>query len=202
MGGEQLLFLLFVLFSVISALLGRRKRKKAPEAAQGGVPVEAREERVEEDMEEEVGGWPFPMGGDSFEPRPKRQPPRQTPAPDETADGDAEVVPVPASREPEPTWIERLKRAAQEVDGQAHEVVERAQEAATEAQRIQPKQRVEELIQKRLAAAKAQEERVVEEAKRRRRRRRWTLTPDTAKEAIVYAEILGPPKSERREEFP
>ena len=172
---QQLLLLLFVLFGVILALLKKRKRKRAAEDARSKVPAESWEDRVEEDLEEEeeVGGWPFPMGGDPVEPRPKRQPPRQTPAPapDETADGEA--------------------------DSQAREVVERAREAATQAQRIQPKQRVEALVQKRLAAVP--EERVVEGVKRRRR---WTLTPDKAKEAIVYAEILGPPKAERREEFP
>ena len=170
---QRLLLLLFILFLVISALLQMRKHKRAAEDVRSKVPAESREDRAEEDMEEEeVGGWPFPMGGDPVEPRPKRQPPRQppAPAPDEIADGEA--------------------------DSQAREVVERAREAATQAQRIQPQQRVKELVQTRLAAVQA--ERVVEGVKRRRR---WTLTPDRAKEAIVYAEILGPPKAERREEF-
>ena len=189
MGGEQLLFLLFILFSVISALLERRKRKRAAaEDAGDTVPAETRGQRQEEEEEEE-GGWPFPMGGDPFEPRQKRP----LPEPDE-AEREARGESTPASTEPgRPSWIERLERAAQEADSEA---VARAREVATQAQTIQPKQRVEELVKKRLAAAEEVE--VVQ----RVRRRRWTLTPERAKEAVVYAEILGPPKAERREESP
>jgi hypothetical protein len=73
---EQLLFILFVLFSVITALLERRKRKRALEEAAGANPSTA--PFADDREEEDVDGWPFPMGGaDPFEPRSRRAEPPQ-----------------------------------------------------------------------------------------------------------------------------
>ena len=36
---------------------------------------------------------------------------------------------------------------------------------------------------------------------KRKRRSKWSLTPKTARDAIVYAEIFGKPKADRTDEL-
>ena len=55
----------------------------------------------------------------------------------------------------------------------------------------------EKLAMERLKETKPED--AGEERRPRRTRRRWFLTPQTARDAIVYMEILGKPKSEREE---
>ena len=193
---EQLLFLLFVLFSVITALLERRKRKRALEEArqaEGSSPAGAPAE-IEE---EEVGGWPFPMGGsgDPFEPQSGRAR-RQTrqPQPEEEIEPQEER---PDAVKPT-TLIQQLEAQARESEGRAAEFADEAKEAARAAQRIQAKQRVDELVKKRLAATNASKE---IPSGGGTPRQLWKLSPRKARSAVVYAEILGPPKSLKEQEF-
>ena len=167
---EQLLLILFVLFSVITALLERRKRKKALEEASGANPSAApsREAEVEE---EEIGGWPFPMGGaDPFEPhRQPRTSQREDAGPSEPGRLALEV----------------------EVEEDREDLEDAAREAARIAQQLQARQRVEELERKRIAAE------ATEQPARARKspRHRWKLSASSARRAFVYAEILGLPKA-------
>ena len=55
----------------------------------------------------------------------------------------------------------------------------------------------EKLVVERLTETKPED--VGEEQRPRRARNRWFLNPQTARDAIVYMEILGKPKSEREE---
>ena len=50
-----------------------------------------------------------------------------------------------------------------------------------------------------LTETKSEDEDAGETQRPRRTRSRWFLTPQTARDAIVYMEILGKPKSEREE---
>ena len=190
---EQLLFLLFVLFSVITALLERRKRKRALEEArqaEGSSPAGAPAE-VEE---EEVGGWPFPMGGsgDPFEPRSGRATRQTQPQPEEE-----EVAEERSDTAKPTTLIQQLEAQARESEGRAAGFADEAKEAARAAQQIQAKQRVDELVRKRLAATNAAEKIPSGGASRQL----WKLSPSKARSAVVYAEILGPPKSLKEQEF-
>ena len=94
-------------------------------------------------------------------------------------DGDPFDEPVPAEADPVAAEQEAL-----EAERQALEAEQRAVAA-------------EKLAMERLTETKPQD---VGEAQRpRRTRSRWFLTPQTARDAIVYMEILGKPKSEREE---
>ena len=88
-------------------------------------------------------------------------------------DGDPFDEPVPAEVEPV-----AAEREALEAERQA---------LAAEKQAME-----------RLIATKPQDS--GEERRPRRTRGRWFLNPQTARDAIVYMEILGKPKSEREEE--
>lgn len=188
---EQLLLILFLLFSVISALLERRKRRRQMEEAQrrqqqteDGAPVPQAEQEKEE--EEEWGGWPFP-GGDPFEPRP-------TPPPTARAEPDEGEVVVLESAAPADgqSLLEQLERQAQEAEQRARDEEERARERAQEIQ--QSRQRMAARMRQ-LGSAGAPGE------ARPRGRSPWRLTPDRARQAVVYAEILGPCKADRDEEW-
>ena len=77
-----------------------------------------------------------------------------------------------------------------------------AEQEALEAERqaLEAERRAvaaERLAMERLTETKSQES--GEEQRPRRTRSRWFLTPQTARDAIVYMEILGKPKSEREE---
>ena len=77
-----------------------------------------------------------------------------------------------------------------------------AEREALEAERLalEAEQRAvaaEKLAMERLAETKSED--ADEKRRPRRTRSRWFLTPQTARDAIVYMEILGKPKSEREE---
>ncbi|MCY3736034.1 MAG: hypothetical protein OXG13_06510 [Gemmatimonadaceae bacterium] len=187
---EQLLLILFLLFSVISALLERRKRRRQMEEEQrrqqqtgeGPPPVGAEQEKEEE----EWGGWPFP-GGDPFEPRPTPPPTAQR-EPDE---GEVVVLESAAPADGQ-SLLEQLERQAQEAEQRARDEEERAHERAQEIQ--QSRQRMAARMREMERAGPAPSDRP-------RRRSPWSLTPERAREAVVYAEILGPCKADRGEEW-
>lgn len=184
---EQLLLILFLLFSVISALLERRKRRRQLEEEQrrrqqtgeGPPPADAEPEKEEE----EWGGWPFP-GGDPFEPRPEARPAQQ-----ETEEGEVVLLEEAAPADGQ-SLLEQLERQAREAEERARNEEERARERAEEIQRT-----------RRRAAARMREPGAAGavSSDRARRRSPWSLTPDRARRAVVYAEILGPCKADREE---
>jgi len=175
---EQLLILLFVLFSIFSALMERRKRRRRLEEQQRRreqpqQPQPQPQMEVEEEEERE-GGWPF--GGGPFElglPGPRRA---ETQA--EKAEGD----------------VLAEEREALRAERRALEVERLALAAARQAQEIRPRQRVSKLVRERAAQERAAPRKTVQVGK-------WKLDPNRARDAIVYAEILGPPRAERRDNF-
>ena len=202
-GGEGLLFLLFILFSVVTALLERRKRKKQAEESRTASAAPAGPLTDEED--EETGSWPFPMGGDPFDlPKPKQRPERG-PASERT--GEAAAKSEPAAPAPRRTQIEQMEGDAKEAkrlqkteagdgydDGAPPDTLrEMARAAERQVQEVQPRRRERELAQERVELDQQQRP-------RKKRRSRWLLTPKTARDALVYTEILGRPKSEREGE--
>lgn len=94
-------------------------------------------------------------------------------------DGDPFEEPVLAEVDPA-----EAEREAIEAERQALEAERRAAAA-------------EKLAMERLMETKPQD--AGEERRPRRTRSHWFLTPQTARDAIVYMEILGKPKSEREE---
>jgi hypothetical protein len=200
---EQLLFLLFVLFSVVSALLERRKRKRQrEEQRKAGTPEKAEREEEREET------WPFPMGGDPFEPvRPRRS---SRPAEEELGEerspepAAAEVVgdreePEPPSR---PNIFQRLEDFAREEEGRARAEDERVRADQERVRQLeqsvsgrQPAERVRERATPRLEPVKTVQ------VSKRKRRGKWSLTRKTARDAIVYAEIFGKPKADRTDEL-
>ena len=169
---EQLILVLFVLFSLFSALMERRKRKQRAQQKTAPQQSQSRQQQreVEEEEEEETGGWPFPM--DPFDLEPKK--PRR--------------VQVERSEE-----VEQEARAAEQ---RALEMQQKAQELEHQAREVQPRQRVDKLVRERVAREQEEQGRAGE----KRRKRSWKLDPEKARQAVVYSEILGLPKSERREE--
>ena len=207
-GGEWLLFLLFIVFSVVSALLERRKRKKQAEENPQGSSASAgplAEEKEEEEEEEETGSWPFPMGEDPFDlPQPKQRPEKR-PAYERAEE--EETAPAAAS-DPRRTLIEQMEDEAAEAkrlqeaeavdvydpyDAPPEALQERARAAERQAQEVQPRRRVQELVQERVELDQRQR-------RKKKKRPKWLLTPKTARDALVFTEILGKPKSEREEE--
>ena len=94
-------------------------------------------------------------------------------------DGDPFEESVPAEVDPA-----EAEREALEAERQALEAERRAVAA-------------EKQVMARLTETKPQDS--GEERRPRRTQHRWFLTPQTARDAIVYMEILGKPKSEREE---
>jgi hypothetical protein len=199
---EQLLFLLFVLFSVVSALLERRKRKRQrEEQRQDSGPGKA-------EREEEEETWPFPMGGDPFEPVRPRRPSR--PAEEELEEERSpppEAAEVAGEREePEPpsrrNIFQRLEDFAREEEGRARAEDERVRADQERVRQLeqrasgrQPAERVRERATPRLEPVKTVQ------VSKRKRRGKWSLTRKTARDAIVYAEIFGKPKADRTDEL-
>ena len=97
-------------------------------------------------------------------------------------DGDPFDEPVPAEVEPV-----AAEREALEAERQALAAERRAVAA-------------EKRAMERLIATKPQDSGQERRPRRSRTRGRWFLNPQTARDAIVYMEILGKPKSEREEE--
>jgi len=186
---EGLLLALFLLFSVVTALLERRKRRQQQveevETRQqqhrermGTAPAESEEE--EED--EELGGWPFPSGGDPFEqPQPARRP-----APTDS---------MPPATEDARTLLADTERQARAAEKRAQAQEAEARQRARQAREVRPARRVAALIGQRRPAARTRD------ARSRRAGGRYHLTPEKAREAVVYAELLSPCKAEREEEW-
>jgi flagellar biosynthesis/type III secretory pathway M-ring protein FliF/YscJ len=164
---EQLIFVLFILFSLFTALMERRKRKRR--AQPPAAPEQTRQRDPE--VEEEEGGWPFPV--DPFDLEPKK----------------------PQRVEMEST--EAVDQEAREAEQRAQEMEQQVQELGRQAGAVQPRRRVEELVREKMAREQAQQA----QPGKKRKDKRWKLDPQKARQAIVYAEILGLPKAERNEEF-
>ena len=212
---EKLLFLLFVLFSVGSALLERRKRKKQREEQN----KQPQEQKTTDDSKqvngEEKKKWPFPMEGDPFESIRARSSssPRWQEAEDggeissqsEAVEESPESSP-PSAKKRRSSIFQRLEEYAQETERRVRESdtgeftgedtflrteQERPPEVAVEVDVAQSTQNAEGSAGSQVPKNKS--------VTNRKKRRRWAFTPQTARDAIVYSEILGKPKAEREE---
>ena len=172
---EVLLFILFMLFSIVSSLLERRKRKRELESAREAQQARAQRREsgeIEEEEEEEEAtlGWPFGGGKDPFE---------------------DEVL----SRR-----FGDLQRLGEGDTPSLQNKVESTSADAASAQREQKpaapssRQRVSDVLRERASSKGGRRY-----AGASRRAGRWTLDAQKARDAIVYAEILGPPKGMRDE---
>ena len=187
---EVLLFALFMLFSIVSSLLERRKRAKQLEEAREAERVrgpQAPETKKEQEEEEpQTLGWPFGGGSDPFE--------------EEVVS--RRVNELKPEKPAEPRSLSMAEQHQLEADREAMEAEKRALEVERYAlaaerlgqERLVPRLRVSDLVREKMQQEKAQ-------AKPRRstRGKRWRLDRKKAREAIVYAEILGPPKANREE---
>ena len=201
---EQLLFLLFVLFSVVSALLERRKRKRQlEEQRKSGTPEKAEREEEEEET------WPFPMGGDPFEPVRQRRPSR--PAEEELEEehapqpGAAEVAGQQEEPEPprRPNIFQRLEEFAREEEKRARaeeEKVRAEQERARQFER-RASEAAGRLRERGQAAVRAGGAGYGLRRSERFGAASGTSPARTARDAVVYAEILGKPKADRTDEL-
>ena len=141
------------------------------------------------------------MGGDPFEPV---RPPRPSrPAEEELEEerspqpAAAEVVddreePEPPSR---PNIFQRLEDFAREEERRSRAEDERVRQLEQRASSRQPAERVRERATPRLEPVKTVQ------VLNRKRRSKWSFTRETAREAIVYAEIFGKPKADRTDEL-
>ena len=168
---ELLLFLLAILFSIFSALMERRRRRRQVE--------EAQQQHAEiEQQHAEVN----PAAPVVAEEKKEEDPTFGWPF-----DGDPFEEPVLAEVDPAEAEREALEaeREALEAERRAVAAEKLAMERLTETTR--------------LSAPKSKPQDSGEERRPRRTRSHWFLTPQTARDAIVYMEILGKPKSEREE---
>ena len=133
-------------------------------------PRSQRPPGAEGEEEEQEIGWPFPT--DPFELEPRG--PRQATA-EETEDAEQQ---------------------AQDAEQRILEMQRQAQELERQAREVQPRRRMDELVREKIAQQEAQKE----VAKVHKRKGQWRLDPQSARQAVVYSEILGRPKSERKEE--
>ncbi|NKB72605.1 MAG: hypothetical protein GKR89_36500 [Candidatus Latescibacteria bacterium] len=169
---DGLLIALFVLFSIFSAIAERRKRKKQAEEAEVRRQERAAQEGQTESRQVEEG--------EKEEwpfPMPggdpfETQPQRRAQIEDEEEEEDEETA---QARE-----IQRLAQAAQQ---------------ATLQEEWHARQ-----LKRRLAMEEAGEQPSRPAGKRRSRR--WKLDAQSARRAVVYAEIIGRPKAERLREGP
>lgn len=183
---EQLLLLLFLLFSVVSALLERRKRKQQLEEAQKR--QQERKDQGEadgpswedEEDEEDWGGWPM-APGDPFEQPSKSGSARQTPEPTEEA--------IPQATADAQTILRELEYRARQAEQQATAQQQVAEQRQQQVQRPKP-----------LAQLLRKTEPEPNVKARPRRGRRYHLSPASARDAIVYAEILGPCKALKQDD--
>ena len=168
---ELLLFALAILFSIFSALMERRKRRKRLE--------EAQQQHTETDQQHAEVSPAAPVVAEE-----KKE---EEPSFGWPFDGDPFEEPVLAEVDPA-----EAEREAIEAERQALEAERRAVLAEKLAM-----ERLTETT--RLSSPKSKSEESDEKQRPRRTRSHWFLTPQTARDAIVYMEILGKPKSEREE---
>ncbi|MBM3279263.1 MAG: hypothetical protein FJY95_14450 [Candidatus Handelsmanbacteria bacterium] len=185
---DQFIYLLiFVIFSAVSAYLDRRRRRQSleearrrHEAAPKQAAAAARAEVEEE--EEEQGKWPWPEIFEQSPARPKQVELERVPA---------EVVSteVSAPEAPGEGKYRRAEEELREMDQRVRQMEERARQA--ERRSLEEFQFMEEQAAARMGSVGQGREPV------RHRKQGWSLTPREARRALVYAEILGRPKSER-----
>lgn len=170
---EQILLLLFLVFSVVSALLERRKRKQQLEEAQ----QKQKQRRDAGDV-----AAPLELDEDDDEewgswPTPSADPfdiPKAKPVRSQAQDPATEIATPDI-----PTTME----------GQA--VLQDLQRQTRDVRREQPARRVPGLRNRKPLAT----------AVTKRKVSRYKLSATKARDAIVYAEILGPCKAEQEEEW-
>ena len=140
----------------------------------------------------------------------KRQAAQQA-APEQARQGDMETEEVgeeswsfptdPFELEPQKPQRLQEEEATAAAQQEALDAEERAQvmehqvqDLERQARRGQPRRSAAELVREKLAR---EQQRAQTEKKKNKR---WKLNPERARQAIVYAEILGRPKAERDEE--
>ena len=174
---EGLLLVLFLLFSVATALLERRKRRQQLEEAkerqqQQRERGEMAPTALEEEEEVDEEWGGWPFpSGDPFE-QPQAKPVARRVAPTEA------MPPATTDAQILLAEIEREASARQR-----------------QARQVRPARSVAELIGQRRGTSSPRD------AKSRRRANGYKLTPEKARLAVVYAELLGPCKAEREEEW-
>jgi len=169
---EQLLFLLFVLFSIVSWFLERRKKAKQLEEQKRRREQQQQEPspaEIEVEEGDEEIAWPF--GGELFE---------EEEAPQDSLAEAAEAGTLASERE------------ALEAERRALQVERMALEVARQASGQQSGKRMTDLLRQRAAQEQPAPSQPLQIGK-------WKIDPEKARDAIVYAEILGKPKAERRE---
>ena len=87
-----------------------------------------------------------------------------------------------------------MERQALELEERSREVEQQARDLERQAQESPPRRRVEELVGEVVRQKQQKPEANARQA-------RWSLSAKEARRGIIYAEILGKPKAERREEF-
>jgi hypothetical protein len=163
--------LLVVLFVLFSIFSALSERRKRKRQLEESRRRAEGQPQAEPAEEPQVGSWPFPPGGGPFD-LPVPVPRRMQQAVPE----EEEFVEVPAAQAEAQAAEERVRDAERRI----REYEEQARELRLGHQPV-----VEERAGRRPSGA----------------RNRWALTPKNARQAMVYAEILGPPKAERREEW-
>jgi hypothetical protein len=120
------------------------------------------------------------MGGDPFSLPSPRSPATRSAAPEsELSFGGDELA--------------RLDLETIEIEQQAKRVEEQVKESARQLQQVQPRRRVQEAVQEHMERARDLRPRTSTN------KGRWHMTAARARAALVYAEILGPPKAEQKE---
>jgi hypothetical protein len=193
---DQLLFFaLFVLFSVVSALLERRKRRQSLEEARQRHEATGKQrpvaKKVEVEEEEKQGNWPWPEIFEQPPSRPRRVEVERVPV--ETASTEvsaAEALPGEGKYRRAEEELQEMERRVQEMDQRTREADRQSQEEF---------HLMEEQAALRMGTGAGQRRPARTPEGGARARQGWGLNPREARRALVYAEILGPPKSERSE---
>ena len=174
---EIVLFLLFLLFSMFSALMERRKRRKQlEEAAQQQEVISERQDPSEESEA------PAPVVVEEQKEEPSFGWPFE-------GDPFEDFKPAAKEAQPDPSEEEGLEPVVE-----PELVVPAADNRALEMERWRQKTRSQNT-----EGAQRRKFRKRSRAGRRARVGRWNLNPQKARDAVVYMEILGKPKSERED---
>ncbi len=194
---EQLLFFAaFVLFSVVSALLERRKRRQSLEESRKSYKAGGKQGPVAEELEEKkkVGNWPWPDIFQQPPSRPRRVPVERRPAPPvvSTEVSAAEALPGEGKYRRAEEELREMEQRVQEMDQRTRD----ADRRSMEEYRLMEAQAAARMNTG--VAGRGRPTRTAEGGTRARQQG-WGLNPREARRALVYAEILGPPKSERLE---
>lgn len=194
---DQLVFFaIFILFSVVSALLKRRERRQSLEEARRRHEAAGKQTPVVEEVEEEEkkeGGWPWPEIFEQPPSRPRRVEMERVPAPAASTE-----VPV-AEALPGEGKYRRAEEELREIEQRVQEMDQRTREA--DRRSLEEYRLMEEQAAARMSTSVTGRGQLARtpEGGTRARRPGWALNPREARRALVYAEILGPPKCERRD---